>query len=362
MSSFNQRSCFGCEGPLDGLLCRRCSCEWCGNNLRNGFCSICDSGAGNSFVYDPNPNSFNDPLNFFNHPPQPQTYLCELCGNDSHYGFDCPPRYCGVPHANFQCQPRNQNFYEPNLCYNSNSSGFGQPSQYSIDHQPQSIQEDLNQQRMNDVHNEWINNEMIVSRNELLKTMQSLGKMLREQDRTIPLNEIISQLPPSIAIKPFLPTMEPEDSLIMGDENLSTIPEKELDEVIKSSVEDLVPILSESEDTSDNDSECDLPFCDDSSHLDILRGNSVTFSNPLFDFNDNFISSNDDSLPKEDVPEENFKIYSNPLFEFDEEYISSDINPLFYEVLEDIKSKDSYEPALLVTPLSDDDEDECFDP
>ncbi|GJR71049.1 hypothetical protein Tco_0083414 [Tanacetum coccineum] len=39
----------------------------------------------------------------------------------------------------------------------------------------------------------------------------------------------------------------------MGDEHLSTIPEKESDEVIKSSVEDLVPILSESEDTSDND-------------------------------------------------------------------------------------------------------------
>ncbi|GKB83624.1 hypothetical protein Tco_0950519 [Tanacetum coccineum] len=218
MSSFNQHGCFGCGGPLDGLLCRRCTCEWCGNNLRNGFCSICDSGAGNSFVYDPNPNSFNDPPNFFNHPPQPQfeSYSCELCGNDSHYGFDCPPRFplvyeqepsynqnfgdnyypqnspsfpqqylccenCGGPHANFQCQPRNQNFYEPNLCYNSNSSGFDQPPQYSIDHQPQSIQEDLNQQRMNDVHNEWINNYMIESRNELLKTMQSLGEMLREQ-------------------------------------------------------------------------------------------------------------------------------------------------------------------------------------
>ncbi|GKB27854.1 hypothetical protein Tco_0867255 [Tanacetum coccineum] len=70
--------------------------------------------------------------------------------------------------------------------------------------------------------------------------------------------------------------MEPEDSLITGDENLSTIPEKEPDEFIKSSVEDLVPIPSESEDTSDSDKGCDLPFCD----------NFVTFSNPLFDAND----------------------------------------------------------------------------
>ncbi|GJX87601.1 hypothetical protein Tco_0339615 [Tanacetum coccineum] len=150
-----------------------------------------------------------------------------------------------------------------------------------------------------------------------------------DEESIIPLNEITSQIPPSIAIIPVIPTMEPEDSLNMGDEYLSTIPEKESDEVKKSSVEDLVPISSESGDTSDNDKECDLPFCD----------NSVTLSNPLFDANDDFTSK----------------------------YISSDVNPLFNEVLEDIKNKDFYvsnldEPALLVTPLFDANEDECFDP
>ncbi|GKG26523.1 hypothetical protein Tco_0402226, partial [Tanacetum coccineum] len=93
-----------------------------------------------------------------------------------------------------------------------------------------------------------------------------------DEESIIPLNEITSQIPPSIAITPVLPTIEPKDSLIMGDEDLSTTPEKESDEFIKSSVEYLVPILSESEDTSDNDSECDLPFCDDSSPLDVLGG------------------------------------------------------------------------------------------
>ncbi|GKD89082.1 hypothetical protein Tco_1364589, partial [Tanacetum coccineum] len=101
-----------------------------------------------------------------------------------------------------------------------------------------------------------------------------------DEESTIPLNEFISQIPSSIAITPVLPTLEPEDSLSMGDEHLSTIPEKESDEFIKSSVEDLVPIPSESEDTSDSDNECDLPFCD----------NSVTFSNPLFNDNDDFTS------------------------------------------------------------------------
>ncbi|GJV31230.1 hypothetical protein Tco_1391630 [Tanacetum coccineum] len=92
-------------------------------------------------------------------------------------------------------------------------------------------------------------------------------------------------------------------------------------------LQDLVLIPRESEDTSDSDKEYDLPFC----------GNSVTFFNPLFDSIDDFTSSNNESLPKKDVQEENFKTYSNPIFEFDEEYISSDVNPLFNEVLEDIE-------------------------
>ncbi|GJS83167.1 hypothetical protein Tco_0749708 [Tanacetum coccineum] len=187
------------------------------------------------------------------------------------------------------------------------------------------------------------------------------------EESTILLNEIVSQIPPSIAIIPVLPTMKPEDSLIIGDEDLGTIPKKESDEFIKSSAEDLVPISCESEDTSGSDIECDLPSCHDFSPFNIPEGKSVTFSNPLFDSNDDFTSSDDESLSDEDVPEDNIKIYSNPLFEFDDEYISSDINPLFDEVLEDIESKDSYisnldEPALLVTPLSDANEDECFDP
>ncbi|GKB09305.1 hypothetical protein Tco_0837617 [Tanacetum coccineum] len=161
--------------------------------------------------------------------------------------------------------------------------------------------------------------------------------------------------------------MEPEESLIMGDEDLSTILKKESDKVIKSSVEDLVPIPSESEDTSESDSECDLPSCNDFSPINISEEKSVTFSNPLFNSNDDFTSSDDESLSDEDVPKDNVKIYSNPLFEFDDEYISSDVNPLFNEVLEDIESEDSYvskldEPDLLVTPLSKLNEDECFDP
>ncbi|GKB31799.1 hypothetical protein Tco_0871200 [Tanacetum coccineum] len=186
-----------------------------------------------------------------------------------------------------------------------------------------------------------------------------------DDEYTIQYKEYLEKL--SKAITPDLPTKEPEDSLIMGDEHLSIIPEKESDEFIKSSVEDLIPIPSESEDILEGDSDSDLPSCDDFSPINIPEGNSVTFSNPLFDSNNDFTSSDEESLSDKDVPEDNVIIYSNPVFEFDDEYISSDVNPLFDEVLEDIESKDSYvpkldEPDLLVTPLFDANEDECFDP
>nr|GFB96981.1 hypothetical protein [Tanacetum cinerariifolium] len=87
-----------------------------------------------------------------------------------------------------------------------------------------------------------------------------------DEERTIPLSEIIFQLPSSIVITTFplvLPIEDPEDSLIIGNEELSTIPEKESDEVIESSVEELVPILSESEDTSGSDSDDINPLFDE---------------------------------------------------------------------------------------------------
>ncbi|GJZ96599.1 hypothetical protein Tco_0668933 [Tanacetum coccineum] len=49
------------------------------------------------------------------------------------------------------------------------------------------------------------------------------------EESSIPLRDIISKLPLSVAITPDLPTLKPEDSLIMGNEDFNTIPEKESD-------------------------------------------------------------------------------------------------------------------------------------
>nr|GEZ75713.1 hypothetical protein [Tanacetum cinerariifolium] len=117
---------------------------------------------------------------------------------------------------------------------------------------------------------------------------------------------------------------ELDNSLSMREEHLNTIPKTKSDEVIKSSVKNLVPIPCEFEVTSDNESECDVPVCDD----------FTTFSNPLFDCNDDFSSSDDESFSDEDVPKENLKIYSNPLF--DDEIISSKIDPHHFNAESDL--------------------------
>nr|GEW62978.1 copia protein [Tanacetum cinerariifolium] len=178
------------RGPLNGLLYRRCTCEWCGNNLRDGFCSFCNARARNSFIYDSNPTSFDYPPNFSYQPSQPQyeSNSCELCGNDSHYGYDCPPQFPLV----YEQEPRLILVLILPSLRDGSIFFFDDDDDYDY------------------------------------------------EESTIPLNEIISQIPPSIAITPILPTMDPEDTLIMGDEDLSTIPKKELDEVINSSVEDVV--------------------------------------------------------------------------------------------------------------------------
>ncbi|GJX17629.1 reverse transcriptase domain-containing protein, partial [Tanacetum coccineum] len=126
------------------------------------------------------------------------------------------------------------------------------------------------------------------------------------------------------AITSTLPSIEPKDSLIMGDDHPSIF-----------STEEIVPIPRESEETSRSDSKNVLPSCDDFSSIKDPRDDSVTFSNPLFEFDVNFNSS--------------------------------DINPLFDEELEDIECNDSYdsnlnESTFLVTPLSDSNKDDSLIP
>nr|GEZ08615.1 hypothetical protein [Tanacetum cinerariifolium] len=97
-----------------------------------------------------------------------------------------------------------------------------------------------------------------------------------DEESSFPLRYIIIfELPSCIAITLVLSTKETKDSLIMRDEHLDIIPEKESDEFIKSSVEYLAPNPSESEDLSNIGRDDDKSFSDEDISKEI-------YSNPLF--------------------------------------------------------------------------------
>ncbi|GKE74973.1 hypothetical protein Tco_1537014 [Tanacetum coccineum] len=281
--------------PLQNLqsLQQQClfrTCQQCGCNEYDGVCFYCTVGNGTPITFS-TPYSSNNSPSFANHPPQnfqnfQQQYLC--CEN------------CGGPHETFQCQPMNEDYYhEQNSCYDYNSFGFDQfqPPQYTVNHPIFNSQNELLNSQ-----NEFLNtqNELLNSSNKLMEQMTTLCDLVgqaiqkKEEEKRMAEEQAAKErywkIPIcydddddyTIAITPVLPTKEPVNSLSMGDEHLDTIPATKSDEVIKSSVENLVPIPSEFEGIFDDT--CDVPNCDN---------NCVNVESD-FDPNDDTSSDNDD--------------------------------------------------------------------
>nr|GEZ12545.1 hypothetical protein [Tanacetum cinerariifolium] len=114
---------------------------------------------------------------------------------------------------------------------------------------------------------------------------------------------------------------QPEYSLSMGYKHLNTTSETESDEIIKSGVEELVPILSENEVTSEDKRECDMlicensPICDD--HYEIFSDSN----------NDDDISSDDDAF--EDIEYVEAPLPDPELVSLEEENVKVDLEDIF---------------------------------
>ncbi|GJS96570.1 hypothetical protein Tco_0803538 [Tanacetum coccineum] len=165
---------------------------------------------------------------------------------------------------------------------------------------------------------------------------------------------------------PFLATMEPTYTLLMRDEVISTIPVRETYEFIKSSVNDLVSMPKESGVTSDSVLECDMPA---TTPLPPTNNGEVDFdiNSPLGEQVVDFLMENVDvaGLPRhlvkrlfshllnnpsltkgmsdellgDDTKPRFFDVtFSNPLFDFNDDFILCNDNPLFDEEFEDISS------------------------
>nr|GEV70176.1 hypothetical protein [Tanacetum cinerariifolium] len=96
------------------------------------------------------------------------------------------------------------------------------------------------------------------------------------------------------AITPVLSTEETDNSLSMGNEHLDTIPATESNEVIKSSVEDLVLIPSEFKGIPDT--MCDVHLVNNPTPLEAKDHFEIVINS-----NDDISSSDDDSLYKENI-------------------------------------------------------------
>nr|GEY12304.1 hypothetical protein [Tanacetum cinerariifolium] len=131
-----------------------------------------------------------------------------------------------------------------------------------------------------------------------------------------------------------------------GDEHLDTIPATELDKFIKSNVENLIPIQSESEGIPEH--MCDVPFHDNSLPLDVSKDQFEDFS----ESNDEFSSTDDDSfsIDKIDYVEASpldYKIVSSEVMEI----VISEVGGIDDDILLTIKDDILRENLLNVNHL-----------
>nr|GFA52183.1 hypothetical protein [Tanacetum cinerariifolium] len=397
--------CYECGDPLDGIFCKRCTCKSCGKDAHIGYncpsnvpvisnpepCNnqtidelpqtllifhlTFQSEAESPFTLDSTPTYVDESPNVFNPPPQSLVYPCEFCRNDAYYGYYCTPQAPFI-------------YLKP--CYNQDFN-FPQdfqdvPQQYTccddcrVTHD--AYQSIYRNHPIFNAHNDLlISQTMLNEQMTQLKSMceifcQSVQKKRKEkrieeeqaakaqtwklpvcydddddEERSDSLDDnIISGLPPFSAItpdEPVLSTKEPDNSLSMGDEHLDTIPTTESDQFIKSGVENLIPIPSESEGIPEH--MCDVPFHDNSPPLDVSTDQIPDFSN------DDQSSSDEDILKKivlkplseeEIIPMDSLRTIDSSLL------ISSKIDSLLDEFAGELTLLKSIPPGIDATDLN----------
>nr|GEV29755.1 ribonuclease H-like domain-containing protein [Tanacetum cinerariifolium] len=230
----DHQCCYRCGDPLDGVFCGRCTRKSCRNGAYIGYnCPPKDPVISNP-----------EPCHNQNIVELPQTltniHLTRYSGDENSSAHDSTPNFAND----------SPNIFHPSLQTPKNTYEFCRnDAHYSHDCPPQVP---------------CINNSEPYC-NQDLNNNPAFSSYDNDEDYTS-------------AITP----KEPDNSLSMGDEHLDIIPATESDEVINSSVEDLVSIPSESEGILDNT--CDVPLRDNSPHLDVFKDQFEEFSD-----------SNDDS-------------------------------------------------------------------
>nr|GEX52038.1 hypothetical protein [Tanacetum cinerariifolium] len=296
--------CPRCGSPVDGLYCRHCALlrkklkeVWftiCDEHkffqdfLKNSKSSNDDSNVVNMpqepiiFNQDPSEKSSQSPPQIDHHCCYGcgnsldgifcQQCTCKSCGKGAHYGYNCPSKVLIISNPEPSHDQNVEEFTQtlPSFhptCYSKDKNSFAYDSTPNLVKDSPNVSTHLLNPRcilmsfvlmmliiVTVVHLKFrlsmiwnrvtiktlvSHKDFKVFNNNILVKIPLCCDDDDDEESSIPLRDIIiSELPPCIAITPVVST---KDSLIMGDEHLDTIPEKESDEFIKSSVENLVP-------------------------------------------------------------------------------------------------------------------------
>nr|GEY96621.1 hypothetical protein [Tanacetum cinerariifolium] len=211
--SYIDECCCECGDALDGIFCQQCTCKSRGKDAHIGY------NCPPKFLIISNPEPCNQTMN--NELPQTLPGFDPTCYSDKENSVPCISKPNFVDESfNIFNPPPQPPIYSCEFCESN--------AQYGHYCTPQKQEEKRIKEEQAANARYW--------------------KILACCDDDDDYNS---------AITPVLSTKEPVDSLSMGDKHLDTIPATKSDEVIKSSVENLVPIPSEFEgipDTIDEDS------------------------------------------------------------------------------------------------------------
>ncbi|GJW09540.1 hypothetical protein Tco_1575367 [Tanacetum coccineum] len=313
------QNCATCGNPVDGLNCR--SCAFVRKCLNDGWYTIHDenkilnsyepsddntnvvSASREPLVVnqDPGVNSAQSPLQSYHNCCYKcgdslddifcQRCTCKSCGNGAHIGYNYPPKAPIISNPE-QCNqtinelPQTLPSVHPTCNYEDTNS-------FTYDSKPNFVDDSPNvfnpppQPSLNSC--EFCGNDARYGHSctpqKEEKRRIAEDQAAKDQYWKIPICYDDDE-DYTIAITPVLSTKEAVDSLIWKDEHLDTIPATESDEVIKSRVENLVPIPSKFKGIFEDT--CDVPVCEDPSTFDDLSNHSEILS----DFR---TSSDDDS-------------------------------------------------------------------
>nr|GEV51786.1 hypothetical protein [Tanacetum cinerariifolium] len=336
----------------DGIFCKSCTCKFCGKDAHIGYnCPSkvpvisnpepCNNQtidelpqtlpifhptfhfeAESPFTLDSTPTYVDESSNVFNPHPQPPVYPCEFYENDAYYGHYCTPQALFI-------------YLEPTLA--------------KIKDQMTSITSlcelacQVSQKKLEEKQTE----EERAAKAKYWKLPVCYDDDDDEEISDSLYDNIISGLPPFSAItpdEPVLSTEEPGNSLSMGDEHLDTIPATKSDEFIKSGVENLISIPSESVGIPEH--MCDVLSHDNSPPLNVSKDKFKDFS----ESNEEFSLTDDDSFSLDNI---DYVEASPP----DSELVSSKVMEIVIPIVGGIKASNDnpipfYDPVISGTPLN----------